>query len=302
MTNAPRSIIVIGRKGQLARELADLSWPTDIRPRFLGRGEINLFDTGHLAARLESFSPLAIINTAAHTAVDLAESEPVLAQQLNADVPASLAVTARQLGIPFLHVSTDYVFSGGSSIPYRESDTTAPLSIYGHSKRAGEIAVIETGANALILRSAGLFGRHGQNFVKTMVTKAGGNSAQTITVVDDQISCPTPAAALAAGLQQMACDMIAGRPLPALLHFAGQRPVSWFDFTSAIFKALAESGCTQLPALVPVKSSDFPRPALRPAFSALDCSLAASLGYRVPDWQAPLPALVAGLTKERIAA
>ena len=201
---SPRSVIVIGRNGQLARELADLSWPPDIHPRFLGRSEIDFFDTRRLTARLATLRPIAIINTAAYTAVDLAESEPALAQQLNTNVPAILAHAARRIGIPFLHVSTDYVFSGDHAIPYRESAATAPLSIYGHSKRAGEIAAIETGARVLIVRSAGLFGQHGRNFLKTILMKAESGPSQIIKIVHDQICSPTPAASLAAGLQKMA--------------------------------------------------------------------------------------------------
>nr|WP_298688474.1 dTDP-4-dehydrorhamnose reductase [uncultured Dongia sp.] len=302
MSIAFRTIAVIGRNGQLARELADLTWPGDIRARFLGRGEINLFDPDAITARLTALQPVAIINTAAHTAVDLAETEPVLAMQLNAEVPATLAATARRIDVPLLHVSTDYVFSGRHNMPYREDDVTAPLSVYGQSKRAGEIAALAAGARVTILRSGGLFGRHGSNFLKTMLAKATAGSGDPVRVVADQISTPTPTAALAATLQQMALDMSAGRVLPTLLHDAGTKPVSWFDFTDAIFAALADVGFGKLPPLVPVGVADYPRPAPRPLYSALDSSLTHSLGYPLLDWQAALPSLVAHLTKERIAA
>ncbi|MBK8160893.1 MAG: sugar nucleotide-binding protein [Rhodospirillaceae bacterium] len=164
MTAHPRCIAVIGRQGQLARELADLAWPADLRPLFFGRTDINLFDTGNLKSRLQSLRPLAIINTAAHTAVDLCESEPDVARTLNADLPAVLARIASHTGIPLVHVSTDYVFSGRQPRPFREVDAAAPLSVYAQTKLAGETAVLAAGATSIIIRSAGLFGRHGQNF------------------------------------------------------------------------------------------------------------------------------------------
>lgn len=299
---AASTIVVIGRNGQLARELADLSWPEDVRPRFLGRGDIDLLDPTTAFARLKTLRPLAIINTAAYTAVDLAEAEPALAAQVNGELPAMLARIVRQLDVPLLHVSTDYVFAGDRDRACHEMDVTAPRSVYGQSKRAGEVAFLDSGARGLILRSAGLFGRHGQNFLKTMLGKALASPTETVRVVDDQISSPTPTAALAAALQQMALHLGNGHALPPVLHFAGQPPVSWFEFTRAIFAACAANGASNLPELMAVPTSAFPRPAPRPAYSALDCSLAAGLGYIAPDWRAALPPLVAQLTKKRIAA
>ncbi len=295
-----RRIAIIGRNGQLARELADLAWPDDLQPHFLGRGEINLFDAGDIQARLDSLQPAAIINTAAHTAVDKAELEPVLANQLNAEVPAILGQVAARHGIPHIHLSTDYVFAGTSDLPYREGDVLSPATVYGQSKRAGEMALLAATTPTLILRSAGLFGCHGQNMLKTVFNLAGGN--QPIRMVADQISTPTPAADLATTLQDMAIDMIGGRNLPRILHLAGQPAVSWHDFAVAILDILYRFGWTQLPDLQPAHLIDLGRPAPRPRFSALDCSLAASLGYAVPDWQAVLPDLIPQLGKERIAA
>ena len=295
-----RHIAIIGRNGQLARELADLAWPDDLHPHFLGRGEINLFDAGDIHARLESLQPAAIINTAAHTAVDKAQMEPVLATQLNAEVPAILGAVTARLGIPHIHLSTDYVFAGNSDTPCREDDAVGPASIYGQSKRAGETGLLAASTPTLILRSAGLFGRHGQNMLKTVLNLASGN--QPIRMVADQISTPTPAAQFAATLQEMAIDIIGGRALPRILHLAGQPAVSWYDFTAAILDVLRKSDRTHLPDLLPVRLADLDRPAPRPRYSALDCSLATSLGYAVPDWPAALPGLIAQLSKERIAA
>lgn len=301
--NASRRIVaIIGRSGQLARELADLAWPGDLQPHFLGRDEIDPRDAAAIRSRLTALQPAAIINAAAYTAVDLAETEPTAAARLNVELPANLAKAGEALDIPLIHVSTDYVFAGDRVAPYHETDVASPLGIYGQSKRAGEIALFGSNARLLIVRSAGLFGRHGQNFLKTMLAKAEAVGSDPVRVVDDQITCPTPTAALAHVLQQMTIDLLGGKALPPVLHFAGQPPVSWFGFTDAIFAAYAAAGGTNLPELRPIPSSDFPRPAQRPAMSALDCSLAASLGYGAPDWRSALPSLVDQLTKTRIAA
>ncbi|MDY0870928.1 dTDP-4-dehydrorhamnose reductase [Dongia rigui] len=298
MTATP--IMIIGRNGQLARELADLAWPVEVQPHFLGRGEIDLFDMNAVDAHLRALRPAAIVNTAAYTAVDLAESQPVMAALLNADMPAGLAQIASRQGIPLVHLSTDYVFAGDSDRPYRELDAAAPASVYGQTKLAGERAVLTSGARATILRSAGLFGRHGQNFLKTMIARS--HDLRPVSMVSDQIHTPTPAAALAALTRQIVLDLMAGRDLPHLMHVAGQPLTTWFDLTTQIFGALRAAGRTALPSLQPVALSDFPRRAPRPRYSALDCNLATSLGYAVPAWEAVLPALVHTLAQERIAA
>jgi dTDP-4-dehydrorhamnose reductase len=293
-------LVIIGRNGQLARELADLDWPSDIQPHFLGRGEIDLFDMKAVDAVVHALRPAAIINTAAFTAVDLAESQPVMAALLNAEVPAGLAGVASRRGVPLLHLSTDYVFAGDGDRPYHEGDLAVPASIYGQSKLAGEHAILASSARAVVLRSAGLFGRHGQNFLKSMVARSG--ILQPVTMVHDQTHTPTPAAALAAVCQQIALGLMASRPLPRLMHLAGQPAITWFDFTTQIFAQLRACGRTSLPPLQPISLRDLPRPAPRPRFSALDCGLAASLGYAVPAWDAALPSLVQVLAQQRIAA
>lgn len=294
------AIAIIGRNGQLARELADLDWPSGVQPHFLGRGEIDLFDMTAVDAHFQATRPAAIINTAAYTAVDLAESQPVMAALLNADMPATLARIAARRGIPLLHLSTDYVFAGDAAQPYRETGTVAPASVYGQTKLAGERAVLASGARTVILRSAGLFGRHGQNFLKTMIARS--RDLAPVNMVSDQIHTPTPTAALAGLIRQIALDLMAGRDVPRLMHLTGQPLTTWFDFTTQIFAHLRAAGRTTLPCLQPVPLSDFPRAAPRPHYSALDCGLATSLGYTVPAWEAELPALVQVLAQERIAA
>lgn len=298
---ALRKIVIFGRNGQLARELADLAWPADIRPCFLGRGEVDILASSDVARQLSALAPVAAINTAAFTAVDAAQGEPFLAQQLNAEAPAVIAGAARKLGIPLVHISTDYVFSGTAGRAYREGDATAPLSIYGQTKLAGEVAVRESGTRAVTVRSASLFGRHGQNFLKAILAKAELPGAR-INMVADQVCSPTPAAGLARLVQRIALDLAAGRTLPACLHIAGGPTASWFDFTRAILDAGRCAGINGDATLTPMKLCDLARPAPRPLNSALDCSLATSLGFAVPDWRAALPGLVAGLINRREAA
>ncbi len=296
-----REIAIIGREGQLARELADLAWPAHLKPRFFGRGEINLFDAGDIYARLAPHAPFAIINSAAHTGVDAAETEFELAYQLNAEAPARLAAAAQLLDAPLIHVSTDYVFAGTAERPYREADATAPQSVYGQSKLAGERALALSPARTLTVRSASLFGRHGNNFLQA-IRRRLADPATPIRMVADQVMSPTPASALAATLLRMAIDLAAGKKLPPLLHFAGAPAASWFDFTAAILEAFATNAAGPLPELHPARLADLGRPAPRPRMSALDCTLAASLGYAAPDWRASLPALVGAWNAERIAA
>lgn len=293
-------IVIIGRNGQLARELADLTWPVGVVPHFLGRGAVDLLDMSAASAQIVALRPAAIINTAAYTAVDLAESQPDAAALLNTDMPAALAELSAQLGIPFVHFSTDYIFAGDGERAYRENDAPAPASIYGQTKLSGERAVLASNSRAIILRSAGIFGRHGQNFLKSMILRS--LNPQPINMVRDQIHTPTPAAALAALTQQIALDLVSGRDLPPVLHLAGQPATTWFDFTTRIFDHLRAAGQASLPLVQPITLDELSRPAPRPRFSALDCSLATSLGYAVPAWQAALPALIRDLTQQRIAA
>lgn len=297
----PRTpIVVIGRNGQLARELADLIWANDVQAHFLGRGEIDLLDMKTASAQISALRPAAIINTAAYTAVDLAESQPVMAALLNTDIPAALARLAGRMGIPFVHFSTDYVFAGTADQPYREEDAAVPASIYGQSKLAGEKAIAASDACAVVIRSAGIFGCHGQNFVKSMIQRS--TNPQPVHMVSDQVHTPTPAAALAQLTQQIALDLINGRSLPPLLHIAGRPATTWFDFTTEIFAQLHGAGQATLPSLNKTTLASLSRPAPRPRFSALDCSLAASLGYAAPSWQPALSALVQALAQQRIAA
>lgn len=297
------NIVIIGRHGQLAQELAGLDWSSTGRPHFLGRLDIDLFSTAAARAQLAALQPRAVINAAAYSHVDLAEQETEKCWHLNAALPAQLASITGALGIPLLHVSSDYVFDGSSQLPYAETVPTAPISVYGISKRAGEAAVLASHASSLVVRSAWLFGRYGSNFLKRILTKAATAPGSTLRVVDDQIGSPTPAAALAAILQKVAVDLIDGKVLPPILHIAGTPEANWHEVARQILLIWAAAGhLCDLPDLRRISTSSYPTPARRPAYSALDCGLAESLGYVLPDWRMALQSLANSWPAERIAA
>lgn len=277
------TLLVFGRTGQVAREL-QLSDGV----RALGRDEADLSVEGVVAAAIDSFSPVAVINAAAYTAVDRAESEAAQARRVNAAAPGEMARACALRGIPFLHVSTDYVFDGSGSAPWRETDPVAPRNVYGESKLAGERAVIDAGGRHAILRTAWVFSAHGRNFVRTMLHLS--ESRDRLDVVADQVGCPTPAADIAATLLAMAKAMIGGQA-GGLYHYAGQPPTSWAGFAREIF---GRAGRTTL--VQDITTADYPTPAERPRNSRLDCSaIGRDFGIAPPDWRAGLDKVIAAL-------
>ena len=269
-------ILVFGKSGQLAQELQRQADVTA-----LGRDQADLSQPGATEAAIRAHAPSAVINAAAYTAVDQAEDDEPSALQINANAPGEMARTCADLGIPFLHVSTDYAFDGSGQTPWRETDPVAPLGAYGRTKLAGEEAVRAAGGNHVILRTSWVFSAHGANFVKTMLRLAKTRDA--LSVVSDQIGGPTPAADIAAALLNMAGQMKAGK-LGGTYHYGGAPAVSWADFARAIF---AQAGRAVVVTDIP--SADYPTPAARPLNSRLDCAkLTADFGIKPPEWQAGL--------------
>jgi dTDP-4-dehydrorhamnose reductase len=266
-------ILVFGHSGQVATELRRQADVTA-----LGREALDLTTPGAAEQAIADHAPAAVINAAAWTAVDKAEEHEAEAAILNAHVPGAMARACAERGIPFLHVSTDYVFDGSGTTPWREDDATAPLGAYGRAKLAGEHAVREAGGNAAILRTAWVFSAHGANFVKTMLRLS--ESRDRLSIVADQVGGPTPAAAIADALLRMARAMQEGHP-GGTYHFAGQPPASWADFARAI---LAEAGRDV--AVEDIPTSAYPTPAQRPLNSRLDCTaIARDFGIEPPDWR-----------------
>ena len=277
-------VLVFGRTGQVATELARRAGPgLDIVT--LGRTETDLADPAACAAAIAATPCEAVINAAAYTAVDRAETEEALATTINAAAPGAMARACADLGLPFLHVSTDYVFDGSGDAPWQPADAVAPLNAYGRSKLAGEQAVRAAGGAHLILRTSWVYSAHGQNFVKTMLRL--GAERPALRVVDDQWGGPTPAAAIADALLG-AAHALADGVTGGTYHFAGQPPTTWARFARETFR-LAHMSC----AVEGIATADYPTPARRPLNSRLDCAtLTADFGITPPDWQAGLAAVL----------
>jgi dTDP-4-dehydrorhamnose reductase len=276
-------ILVFGKTGQVATELQRQGNVTA-----LGRDEADLSDPQGCAAVIADLKPSVVINAAAYTAVDRAEEEDALAQMVNAASPGAMAGACAHLDIPFLHVSTDYVFDGSGKRSWQETDPVSPQNAYGRTKLAGEQAIRASGARHIILRTAWVFSAHGANFVKTMLRLSETRDA--LNVVEDQIGGPTPTADIAATLLILA-DAMQDGAAGGTYHYAGAPHTSWAGFARAIF---AEAGRDVTVTGIP--SADYPTPATRPLNSRLDCAkLAADFGIKPADWKAGLAAVLKDL-------
>jgi dTDP-4-dehydrorhamnose reductase len=286
MKKGPIRVLVFGQTGQVARELARRC-PAGITARFLGRAEADLMDPAACARAIADCD--AVINAAAWTAVDKAETEEAAATVVNGAAPTAMAERCAALGLPFLHISTDYVLDGAGNAPFATDHPTAPLGAYGRSKLAGEQGVLAAGGQALILRTSWVVSAHGANFVKTMLRL--GRERESLTVVADQIGGPTPAAAIADALYTAAKAMTQGAP-GGIHHFAGAPDTSWAGFARLIM-ARAGLDCE----IHDIPSSAYPTPAKRPLNSRLDCSgIAAAFGIPRPDWRAGLDEILQELS------
>lgn len=270
-------LLVFGQTGQVARELLRRA-PAGVTVLALGRDRADLSDPDACGAVVAQAEADAVINAAAWTAVDRAEAEEAAATVVNANAPAAMARAAADRGLPFLHLSTDYVFDGTGQTPFLPDQPTAPLNAYGRSKLAGEVAIRAAGGPHLILRTSWVVSAHGSNFVKTMLRL--GRERDMLQVVADQIGGPTPAADIADALFSTARAMVDGSA-GGTHHFAGTPDTSWAGLARAIM-AGAGLGCR----IEDIATESYPTPARRPLNSRLDCqSLAASFGIQRPDWQ-----------------
>ena len=276
-------LLVVGRSGQVATELQRLAGP-QLAVTALGRDSANLGDPDACAAAVAAADADAVINAAAYTAVDRAESEEGAATVVNGESPGAMARAAAARGLPFVHISTDYVFDGSGSRAWREDDPVAPLGAYGRSKLAGERLVAAASGPHAILRTAWVFAGHGNNFVRTMLRV--GAQRDRLTVVDDQYGGPTPAAAIAEAAVTVARAFLSGRGVSGVFHFAGAPTVSWCGFAREIFR---QADWMQAPVVAPIRTEDWPTPAARPRNSALDCRRIAEVyGIDQPDWRTAL--------------
>lgn len=284
-----QGLLVFGRTGQVARELAERA-PGAV---FLGRDDADLTDPDACAQALRSAAPRLVINAAAYTAVDRAEAEAETAHLVNALAPAAMARAAAGLGVPLLHISTDYVFDGSGDAPRTEDAPTAPLGVYGSTKLAGENGVIDAGGQSAILRTSWVFSAHGGNFVKTMLRL--GAERDELGIVADQVGGPTAAADIADALLAMGKAMLANPERRGIYHFAGTPDASWADLAVEIF-AQARLACD----VRRIATSEYPTPARRPLNSRLDCgAIARDFGITRPDWRKGLAEVLARLEQDR---
>ena len=271
------SVLVFGQTGQVAQELAKRPDVTCI-----SRAEADLTDPDACAAIVARRDMSCVINAAGYTAVDQAEKEPEMAHIVNALAPIAIARACAKKGVPFVHISTDYVFDGSGTRPWRPDDATGPLSVYGASKRAGEVGISDAGGPHTILRTSWVFSAHGQNFVKTMLRL--GAERDALTIVADQIGGPTSARSIAQATLTIAAALAEHPEKTGIYHFSGAPDVSWAGFAREIF-AQAKLGCT----VTDIPTSAYPTPAERPKNSRLDCTqTAATFGIQQSDWRADL--------------
>ena len=272
-------ILVFGSTGQVARSLADLRGPREMV--FLGRDQADLSDPATCAAQILRHDPSVVINAAAYTAVDRAEEEEALALTINGHAPGAMAQLCAGEGLPFLHISTDYVFAGTGEAQHQVGDPVDPQNAYGRTKLAGEDAVRAAGGPHAILRTSWVFSEYGANFVRTMLRLS--ESRDALNVVDDQIGGPTPARGIASALLTMA-DALRDGQGGGTYHYAGAPVTSWAGFARETF---ARGG--RAVTVTGIPTSDYPTPATRPLNSRLDCTtLETDFGIKPADWQGEL--------------
>ncbi|OOC13809.1 dTDP-4-dehydrorhamnose reductase [Dickeya dadantii] len=279
-------VLLTGANGQLGRCFQD-RLPDGWSVLATDTDSLDITDEAQVQATVKSWQPDAIVNAAAYTAVDKAESEPALAARINVAGPEYLARAARQLGARFIHVSTDYVFDGTSTRPYSETDATHPLGVYGQTKLDGERAVLKVNPAAQIVRTAWVFSEYGNNFVKTMLRL--GRERDTLGVVADQRGCPTYAGDIASAI----ITLLQQQADAGLYHFCGDEEVSWHDFASAIFAIAGEQQVlTRAPVINAITTEQYPTPAARPAYSTLDCDKIARFGIQPSAWREALGVII----------
>ena len=294
-------ILLMGADGQVGQELRK-TLPLLGGVAALGRQQLDLTDLDAIAQQIQSAAPTLIVNAAAYTAVDKAESEPELAHRINAEAPGAMAAAAAKCGASLVHISTDYVFEGSAGSPRCETDATGPLSVYGTTKLAGEAAIRAALDQHIILRTAWVYGTQGKgNFLKTMLRL--GKDRDELNVVADQVGSPTWAKDIAEAIGQLAGQLITPSgalsgaqitEVPGTYHFTNSGVASWYDFAIAIFEEASALGVPlQIQRVNPITTADYPTPAKRPAASILNCQkISRTLGHTPPHWRASLRAML----------
>ena len=291
-------LAVTGKNGQVVSALLALA-SAELEIVALGRPELDLAQPETVLKALREVKPDAVVSAAAYTAVDKAESEPDIAFAVNRDGAMAVAQAARDLGIPLIHLSTDYVFDGAKDTAYVESDPTGPTSVYGRSKLEGERAVSEATDNYVVLRTAWVYSEYGNNFVKTMLRLS--ENRDEINVVADQFGCPTSANDIAAAVVTIARKLVedSSAPLRGVFHLSGSGETNWASFAKQIFAFAKEHGGKSI-VVNDITTAQYPTPARRPANSRLDCSkLEEVYGIKLPSWQTSTRAVVTALAQSK---
>ncbi|OED89086.1 dTDP-4-dehydrorhamnose reductase [Vibrio breoganii] len=281
-------VLVTGCNGQVGHCLVN-QLQNNVELLAVDREELDITSRDAVIALVSEFKPDFIINAAAHTAVDKAEEEVNLSYAVNCDGPKYLAEAANNVGGTVLHISTDYVFPGNKQGVYSEGDETGPLGVYGKSKLAGELALAEANERHIILRTAWVFGEHGNNFVKTMLRL--GKDREALSIVGDQYGGPTYAGDIAQALIAIMNKLSANNDfsLSGIYHFSGAPHVSWYEFAQEIFEQAEAKQLLKAPALTSITTDMYPTPAVRPENSKMNCDkIANNFGIAPSNWQAAL--------------
>jgi dTDP-4-dehydrorhamnose reductase len=290
-------LLLFGAGGQVGREIADRAGAFGIRLAGRTRQEVDIGDAAAVGSAMREIAPDIVVNAAAYTKVDQAETEAEAAFQANAAGARRVAQACAAAGVPLVHLSTDYVFDGRKAEPYREEDATGPLGVYGQSKAAGEEAVREACPEHLILRTSWVFGRYGANFVKTVLRLA--TERDTLRIVADQHGCPTAAADIAAAVLTAAPLLAAGDAPWGTYHFASGGATTWHGFAQEIVAAQARLTGRRV-AVTPIATVDYPTPARRPANSRLDSGkFAATFRFHAEPWEQRVRDVVGSLNGGR---
>jgi dTDP-4-dehydrorhamnose reductase len=300
------TILLFGADGQLGFELHRVCSPLgDVTP-FTATGKLpgglsceklDFTEQGALAKAIRSNKPRWVLNAVAYTAVDRAEDEPALAQRINGDAVAEIAEACKSVGAKCIHYSTDYVFNGKNTRPWREDDAPGPVNVYGKTKLAGEDALRDSGCDHMILRTAWVYGARGANFMRTALRLAADRPS--VRIVNDQIGSPTPSRWLA----NATVNALAKRPdAQGIWHVVANGQCSWAEFASAIYgDALVAGVIARAPKVEGIPSSEYPTKAVRPSYSRLDTSkLSKDFGIQLPDWRDGLRQIIGELAESRI--
>lgn len=292
-------VLIFGKNGQVGHELLQ-SAPVNVVVAGAGSADVDLTQTQSIRDSIADHSPKLIINAAAYTAVDRAETEQELAFSINALAPKIMAEECARRKIPLIHYSTDYIYPGDKRAPYIETDVAGPINVYGRSKLAGDDAIAESAPEHLILRTCWVYGARRQNFLLTMLRL--GQERESVQVVDDQTGCPTSARFIAEATWAVAQKMLASSPsererLSGAYHLACSSSTTWFGFAEKVFmQAELRKMPLKLRCLAPIRSGEYPTPAKRPGYSVLDCGkLERTFDIHCPEWSAELARIMDSL-------